>query len=119
MADAIIGVFHPLGPWGVLLGICLVAMAFSSMIQPVATALLLLPIAQASAAQLNVSMMPFAMALMMVPAASFATPMAYQTNLMVYGAGGYRFSDYVRIGLPLNFVVVTVTVTVAPLIWPF
>ena len=55
----------------------------------------------------------------MIPAASFATPMAYQTNLMVFGAGGYRFSDYLRIGLPLNLLVIVMTVWMAPRIWPF
>jgi di/tricarboxylate transporter len=56
---------------------------------------------------------------MMAASASFATPIGYQTNLMVYGPGGYRFSDYLRIGVPLNIVLGLVTVLLAPLIWPF
>jgi di/tricarboxylate transporter len=72
-----------------------------------------------AATKLGVSPMPFALALMMIPAASFATPIAYQTNLMVLGPGGYRFGDYLRIGLPLNLLVIIVTVILAPLLWPF
>jgi len=63
--------------------------------------------------------MPFVIAVMMGASASFATPLGYQTNLMVYGPGGYRFTDFVRAGLPLNLIVMTVTVGLAPLIWPF
>jgi len=57
--------------------------------------------------------------LMLAASASFATPIGYQTNLMVYGPGGYRFTDYLRIGLPLNIVLGLVTVGLAPFIWPF
>jgi len=49
----------------------------------------------------------------------FATPIGYQTNLMVYGPGGYRFSDYLRIGIPLDILVGIITVALAPLVWPF
>jgi di/tricarboxylate transporter len=62
--------------------------------------------------------MPFAIAIMMAASSSFATPISYPTNLMVYGAGGYRFSDYVRIGLPLNIIIMAVTLFIAPKIWP-
>jgi len=51
--------------------------------------------------------------------ASFATPIGYQTNLMVYGAGGYRFRDFVRIGLPLSILIWAVTVVVTPMVFPF
>jgi di/tricarboxylate transporter len=56
---------------------------------------------------------------MMAASCGFATPIGYQTNLMVYGPGGYRFSDYVRFGLPLNTLVGVVTVLLAPVFWPF
>jgi di/tricarboxylate transporter len=66
-----------------------------------------------------VSFRPFVFTIMMAASASFATPIGYQTNLMVYGPGGYRFSDYLRIGLPLNALLAGVTVVIAPWIWPF
>jgi di/tricarboxylate transporter len=56
---------------------------------------------------------------MMAASAGFATPIGYQTNLMVYGPGGYRFSDYVRFGLPLNVLVGAVTIALVPIFWPF
>jgi di/tricarboxylate transporter len=68
---------------------------------------------------MGVSFMPFAIAIAMAASAGFATPLGYQTHLMVYGAGGYRFSDYLRIGIPLDLVVMGVTVTLAPVYFPF
>ena len=56
---------------------------------------------------------------MIAASASFATPLGYQTNLMVYGPGGYRWSDYLRIGAPLALLLWAVTVALAPVIWPF
>ena len=56
---------------------------------------------------------------MFAASASFMTPIGYQTNLMVYGPGGYRFSDYVKVGVPLDILVGVVTVGLAPLVWPF
>ena len=93
-------------------------MALASVIQPVATALLL-PVAMVAGEKLGVNQMPFALSLVMIPAASFATTIAYQTSPMAFGPGGRRFSDYLRIGLPLNLLVIAVTVIPAPLLWPF
>jgi di/tricarboxylate transporter len=84
-----------------------------------AAAVMSFPIAAATAESLDVSLWPFVFVVMMAASAGFATPIGYQTNLMVYGPGGYRFSDYVRIGLPLNFIVGAVTVLLAPVFWPF
>jgi di/tricarboxylate transporter len=63
--------------------------------------------------------MSFIVAVMMAASAGFATPIGYQTNLMVYGPGGYRFTDYLRIGVPLDLLIWIVTVALAPLVWPF
>ena len=56
---------------------------------------------------------------MMAASAGFATPFGYQTNLMVYGPGGYKFMDYVKVGLPLDFLIGAVTIALAPLAFPF
>ncbi len=63
--------------------------------------------------------MPFVITIMIAASASFATPIGYQTNLMVYGVGGYHFSDYLRIGIPLTLLVGLTTILVVPVIWSF
>lgn len=99
--------------------IYLIATVLSEVVTNNAAAVLVFPIAIATAETLGVDPMPFIIALMIAASASLATPIGYQTNLMVYGAGGYRFSDFARIGLPINFLLLLVTVAVAPLVWPF
>jgi di/tricarboxylate transporter len=84
-----------------------------------AAAVIMFPIALTTANNLGVSVMPFVITLMIAASTSFATPIGYQTNLMVYGVGGYRFSDYLRIGLPLTVLVGVTTVLVVPQVWNF
>jgi di/tricarboxylate transporter len=82
-----------------------------------AAAVIMFPIALTTANNLGVSLMPFVLTLMVAASTSFATPIGYQTNLMVYGVGGYRFSDYLRIGIPLTLLVGLTTILVVPLVW--
>jgi len=84
-----------------------------------AAAVIMFPIAITTANNLGTSILPFVITLMVAASASFATPISYQTNLMVLGVGGYRFSDYIRIGLPLTLLVGITTIIVVPLIWGF
>ena len=83
-----------------------------------AVAVLMTPIAAGVAAQLGLDPRAFVVAVMFAASASFATPIGYQTNTLVYNAGGYRFTDFLRVGVPMNVVVGAVTVGLAPLIWP-
>ncbi|MBM3277537.1 MAG: SLC13 family permease [Candidatus Handelsmanbacteria bacterium] len=106
-------------PWTSLVLIYLMALVFTEVLTNNAAAVLVFPIAMATASSLHVSHMPYIMALMMAASAAFATPIGYTTNLMIYGPGGYRFTDFSRIGLPLNIVAGVVTVLLAPLVWPF
>ena len=92
---------------------------FTELITNNGAAVLVFPIAFAAANSLEVSFLPFVVAIMIASSASFATPIGYQTNLMVYGPGGYRFSDYLRFGTPLNLLVGAITVTLIPFFWPF
>lgn len=80
---------------------------------------LMFPITIATAQQLQVNPLPFIMVLMIAGSAGFVTPIGYQTNLMVYGPGGYRFSDYIKIGLPLSLLVGATCLLVVPLVWQF
>ena len=77
------------------------------------------PFAVSVANNLEVSLLPFGIAIMMGASAAYATPMGYQTNLMVMGPGGYRFIDYLRLGLPLTFITSIVTLLLIPQIWSF
>jgi di/tricarboxylate transporter len=106
-------------PLYALASIYLVTAVFSAVITNNVAAVVMFPIALAAADTLHVSFMPFAITIMMAASASFATPIGYQTNLMVYGVGGYRFTDYLRMGVPLTGLVGLVTVLLAPLWWPF
>ena len=83
------------------------------------SAVLMFPIAVETALQLDVSPRPFAMAVLFAATVSVVTPLGYQTNLMVFGPGGYKFGDFIRTGLPLAACLVIVAVTLIPLIWPF
>jgi di/tricarboxylate transporter len=76
------------------------------------------PIAMATARSLGLDPMPFLMALLVAASCGFATPIGYQTNLMVQGPGGYRFGDYLRVGLALDLVVMGTALVVVPLVWP-
>lgn len=96
-----------------------VTMVFTNLITAKAAGVLVFPIAIAAAARLGVDPQPFAIAVMVAAAASFATPIGYQTNLMVFGPGGYRYSDFVRIGLPLSLIVWGLTILIIPEVWPF
>ena len=106
-------------PHLVLAALYLVAMLFTELMSNNAAAVLTFPIAWQTAADLDVNPLPFVMAITVAASCGFATPMGYQTNLMIYGPGGYKFSDYVRFGGPLNLLVMALTVALAPLLWPF
>jgi di/tricarboxylate transporter len=102
---------------GALLGIVLATVVTTELITNNAAAALLFPVAFASAQQLGVDARPFVIAVAVAASNSFLTPIGYQTNTMVYGPGGYRFTDYVRVGLPLSVTTVVTTVLVIPWAW--
>lgn len=84
-----------------------------------AAAVLVFPIAISIAQSLGVDFIPFAIVIIMAASASFSTPVGYQTNLMIYGPGSYKYTDYIRIGLPLNLIVALITLSLVPQIWSF
>ncbi|MGB3786823.1 MAG: SLC13 family permease [Phormidesmis sp.] len=118
IATSVIGVAGN-NPWLALVAVYAVTTVLTEIITNNAAAALIFPIALSLASQLGVSYMPFVIGIMVAASASFATPIGYQTNLMVAGPGGYKFSDFLRIGIPLNVLYGIVTVVIAPLVYPF
>ncbi len=106
-------------PWLNLAAIYLLTTLFSSIVTNNAAAVLMFPIAVAVAGDLDVDIIPFVIAVMVSASASFATPIGYQTNLMVMGPGGYNFTDFLRIGLPLTAVTAAIAIGLIPLVWSF
>ena len=105
-------------PIVVLAALYVVTMVATELLSNNAAAVLSFPIAWQTAEQLGVHPLPFVMAITVAASCGFATPIGYQTNLMIYGPGGYKFTDYVRYGGPLNLIVMALTIALAPLIWP-
>lgn len=106
-------------PFRTLVLVYVAAVVFTELVTNNAAAVLMFPIAVAAAEQLGVQPMPFVIAIMMGASAGFITPIGYQTNLMIYGPGGYRFVDYVRVGLPLSLVVGAAVLLAIPHFWAF
>lgn len=111
--------FGAYGNYVMLAVIYLIAAILTEMISNTAVAALLTPIAMGIAAQLGVDPRPFVVAVMFGSSASFSTPIGYQTNTYVYGAGGYKFTDFCRAGIPLAVVLWIVASFLIPMIWPF
>lgn len=118
VADAVISVAGT-NPWLVLVAVYAVTSLITEFISNNAAVALVFPIAQATAESLGVNFMPFVIAIMMAGSASFATPLGYQTNLMVYGPGGYTLKDFLKVGVPMNFVMGISAVLITPIIFPF
>ncbi|WP_188149409.1 SLC13 family permease [Teredinibacter waterburyi] len=121
-ADAIASVLLPSGspaPMLALGAVYLLTVLFTEVMTNNAAAVLMFPVAQSYCEKLDVSIVPFAIIIMVAASASFITPLGYQTNLMVYGPGQYKFTDYIKIGLPLSILVAIVTITLVPMIWQY
>ncbi|HXG45263.1 MAG TPA: SLC13 family permease, partial [Gemmatimonadales bacterium] len=113
VAAAIIRTFEPFGPLGVLLGIVLATSLVTEIVTNNAAAALVFPIAFATALKTGQDPRLYALVVAVMASTSFLTPIGYQTNTMVYGPGGYRFTDYTRLGAPLTLVVMAVILVVA------
>lgn len=119
VADALLAVVGQADPHLALIVVCVVVFVLGQFISNVATVLIVAPVATSIALTLDVSALPFLMALTVAGASSFLTPVATPVNLMVMAPGGYRFGDYWRLGLPLTVLFLLAAVFYVPLIWRF
>jgi di/tricarboxylate transporter len=119
IAGTLLGLTRPLGLFGVLAMFYLLTSVLTELISNNAAAVVLAPIAIATATALGASPMPFVIAVMIAASNSFMTPIGYQTNTFIYGPGGYRFSDFIRVGGPLNLLMLIVATLVIPFFFPF
>ena len=119
VASYIIGLTEHYGPQVLLAAVFIITNLFTELITNNAAAALAFPLALSISSQMGVSPMPFFVVICMAASASFSTPIGYQTNLIVQGIGNYKFTDFVRIGLPLNIIAFLISIFLIPLIWPF
>lgn len=118
LVDLITSLFHGMGPHGYLVAVYLLTLVLTEIITNNAAAALMFPIAYAGAQSQGMEAMPFIMAVAYGASASFITPYGYQTNLMVYSAGRYRFSDYVKYGMPLSMLYSAIVLIMLPVVFP-
>jgi di/tricarboxylate transporter len=119
LAEGLVDVVGDAGPRALLLGLVLLVFVFGQLISNMATALIVIPIAISAAGELGVSPKPVLVAVAVAAAAAFLTPVATPANLMVMEPGGYRFTDYWKLGLPLLALFGAVAVLLVPLFWSF
>ncbi len=117
VADGVIRLFAPLGQIGILAGIYLITTILAAYITSKAAAAIIFPIALQAAVNLQIDPMPFILVTAFASSANFMTPVGFQTNLMVYGPGGYSFNDFFRIGAPLTLLYMIVTITILSIIY--
>ncbi|MGC4013837.1 MAG: SLC13 family permease [Luteolibacter sp.] len=124
LADSLVGLArghipHEMLPGVMLWAIFLMTLLLTEVLSNNATAVMMVPIVVTLAHNLGVSHWPYVMAVTVAASTAFALPMGYQTHMMVYGPGGYKFSDFLRVGIPLNLICWITACTIIPFIWPF
>ncbi len=118
VAHGLVTAVGSLGPQASLIVIYLLCLLMAETLHHNAAVAIMFPIALAASAQLGVDSRPFVMTVAIASACAFASPVSYQTHLIVYGAGGYRFRDFLRVGIPLDLICAAVALTAIPRFWP-
>jgi di/tricarboxylate transporter len=119
LANVMVGLIGEMGPLMVMAGFFILAALTSQFMPNPAVAVLLAPIALRTASDLGISPYPVMMAVAVSASAAFLSPVGHSANVLVMGPGGYRFSDYLKLGIPLTLVVLAVVLLVMPVFWPF
>ena len=119
LADSVVAVVGGLGPRGVMVGLFVLTTLLTAFMSNAAAAVLVVPIAISAAATLGVAPQAFAMSVGMAASNAFVTPVSHQSNVLVYGPGGYRFFDFTKVGLPLTMIGWALMLIFMPIFWPF
>jgi len=119
LAEGMLNLVGPLGPLAVMAGLFVLTALASQVMPNPAVAVLMAPIALNTATDLGVSPYPFMMTVAVSASAAFLSPVGHSANILVMGPGGYRFIDYIKVGVPLTMVVLVVVLLLMPVIWPF
>lgn len=117
LATHLVDIVKPLGILGLLVVIYIITNIFTELITNSAAAVLMFPIALEMAHLMNTDYLGFVITVTIAASSSFMTPIGYQTNLIVYGPGGYKFSDYIKVGAPLSFLIMIVSVSIIYTVW--
>ncbi len=118
MADGVIHAFGYFGPWGVIAGLYLLTATLTIAIHPAALVVIMAPVALEAAASFGMAPHTVTMAVAIAAAAVFISPISHAANLLVMGPGGYRFSDYLKVGIPMSLLLMLVAMLLLPHIWP-
>lgn len=118
LAEGVVGVVGPFGPYAVLGGLMLITFMATSIIPTAALVVLMVPIALKTAVGLGIPPHPLMMGIAMAASSSFTSPVSHPANVLVMGPGGYRFIDYIKLGLPLTLVVFVILMIAIPVFWP-
>ncbi len=117
IASRIIDFAAPFGSVGVLVALYTITAVLAGLVTTKASAAIMFPIAATAAQAQGIGLLPISYMTMIAAATAFSTPIGFQTNLMVYGPGGYKYTDFLRLGLPLQTLVGIVTVTIIAVAW--
>lgn len=117
-AELLTGAMEPFGPLGALAGVIVATIVVTELVSNNAAAVLMFPFSLATAAAIGADPRPFVIAVTLSASLSFLSPIGYQTNMMVYALGGYRFTDFARIGAPLTVLCLVLQLILIPLVFP-
>ena len=118
IANGLLGICGS-NPYVILFTLCFVATFITEFISNTAAGAMFCPIALSAAASLGVNPMTFCIALMVAVSSSFATPIGSPTHMLVYSPGGYRFTDFMKVGLPMNIIILIANVLITTIVYPF
>jgi di/tricarboxylate transporter len=118
LAEGVVNSLGPFGPYAVLFGLLLITFIATSIIPTAALVVLMVPIALKTSASLGISPHALMMGIAMAASSSFTSPISHPANVLVMGPGGYRFTDYLKVGVPLTLIVLLVLMLILPIFWP-